>query len=852
MLVADLHLRYIAEGIGGKHFKPLVGVLDHRKIDAQLFLHPAAHGFAAVARRTAGAAVCVPVAGILLVIGAFHRLQIGAIHAPHVLAVHRAIAYRSTVGRKAHLAVVGHQHGGHLRNSLPYGAAGRNARNAGIAALAQYPAVGGHGLRLVGFGGLVAAQLVLGDHGQTFRKVHGLRHTVHGHIDGAALGALYLIRRALLAAAVQIHIPLRLLLGGMVLVQIRLFFFARQGIVKADVRAAHAAGCALPHIRFHGRAAARHIRQALQGAVGLAQQLVHLGIQLAQINIQCRVRAGRRGLLGHFGRRVVAGVIPVGPHAVHRGGIGGGFAHGGILRRRIQRCLGRLNGTGCQRGAFALPDQPPGHRQLCAGIVFSQQQCDKAIAPVHRHAGVHQAALLHADRKLPKCLVLAKALVLHGGKAIGFVIIIHGKHLAAIHAPRAVQRKARVVPHGLLHFVRIGCAALGQLNDAVSGRNRRILRPAGNIFLFAVSGIHQLALPAGQRQPCRNIRFLLALRLQIGRSRRVKIGCAVALAVRLKRGAPKNAMHGSPQHSHHRQHGQHQPHTAHAAPMGRGMRRRGTAQTAGTVRLFLCAARLKLQRSLGPLQPARIPACKIQHGLGAIFRLCPRRQGAGPCPVPRTQNGMAGRAVQCQLCAGFMHGACSLPGCKAQLTFVLIFAGALPNAPGHGAVGIGFVAKIKHALAFGLRPQCLDQQLGAFGAARHREQPGLLQGLHRRLRQALLVNAHHGIAEFTAQAVLPALAVPAGLLLGFTGAADQHRVFAAAFHQLQALTPRRLGKAQRQLYLVRRNAEQAQDGVAFMLLHNGISFLLLRQAARYGSFCRKAAPAFFGDHAPQG
>ena len=45
------------------------------------------------------------------------------------------------------------------------------------------------------------------------------------------------------------------------------------------------------------------------------------------------------------------------------------------------------------------------------------------------------------------------------------------------------------------------------------------------------------ALPAGQRQPCRNIRFLLAQRLQIGRSRRVKIGCAVALATDLNPGS---------------------------------------------------------------------------------------------------------------------------------------------------------------------------------------------------------------------------------------------------------------------------------------------------------------------------
>src|SRR5699024_8705764 len=105
---ADLHLADPAVLVGGQNLEPAVGV-HAAQVNAQHIQDALLQGGAGKPGSAGGGAVGVPVGGSALVVGAFHRLQPGAVVAPHVRRRRGAGGGRRKVGGKADVAVIGDQ-----------------------------------------------------------------------------------------------------------------------------------------------------------------------------------------------------------------------------------------------------------------------------------------------------------------------------------------------------------------------------------------------------------------------------------------------------------------------------------------------------------------------------------------------------------------------------------------------------------------------------------------------------------------------------------------------------------------------------------------------------------------------
>ena len=113
---ADLNLGDPAVLVGALDGEPAVGV-HACQVDAQLVADAVFQRLAGEAGRAAGIAVGVPVAGNLLVVGAVHGLQPGALTAPDFGRRGCTRAGRGEIRREADLPIVSHQHMGNLLGS---------------------------------------------------------------------------------------------------------------------------------------------------------------------------------------------------------------------------------------------------------------------------------------------------------------------------------------------------------------------------------------------------------------------------------------------------------------------------------------------------------------------------------------------------------------------------------------------------------------------------------------------------------------------------------------------------------------------------------------------------------------
>ena len=192
-----------------------------------------------------------------------------------------------------------------------------------VARLADDPAVGRHALSLVGFGGCVGAQLVLGHHGQALHQIHRLGRAVHRHVDGLPCAAVVGLRslggggcrlgRRLTGGGIRRRLGGRRRGAGLDLIH-------RQGLLGQTALGA------LVQVGLRGGGRAGHVGQARQQLVGAGQQAVRDGLQV--------VRA-----LGQV-RRVRGGVAA--RAAVLAGGLGGGAllgvaVHTGLHQRADRR-----------------------------------------------------------------------------------------------------------------------------------------------------------------------------------------------------------------------------------------------------------------------------------------------------------------------------------------------------------------------------------------------------------------------------------------------------------------------------------------------------------------------------------
>ena len=344
---ADLDLGDPAVLVGGLDREPAVGV-HAGQVNVHHIADAVLQRLAGEAGRAAGIAVRVPVAGHALVIRAVHGLQPGAVIAPDLGSGGRAGAGRRKVRREADLPVVGNQHMGYLLRGGQRGSARLGTQHRRVARLADDPAVGRHALSLVGFGGCVGAQLVLGHHGQALHQIHRLGRAVHRHVDGLPCAAVVGLRSL---GGGGCRIGCRPIGGG----GIRRGLGGRRRGAGLDLIHRHGllgqtALSALVQVGLRGGGRAGHVGQARQQLVGAGQQAVRDGLQVVRALGQVRhVRGGVAAraavLAGGLGGGALLGVaVHTGLHQRadrrHR------LALALILGRRQQRLLRCRDGRG--------------------------------------------------------------------------------------------------------------------------------------------------------------------------------------------------------------------------------------------------------------------------------------------------------------------------------------------------------------------------------------------------------------------------------------------------------------------------------------------------------------------------
>ena len=320
---ADLDLGDPAVLVGGLDREPAVGV-HAGQVNVHHIADAILQRLAGEAGRAAGIAVRVPMAGHALVIRAVHGLQPGAVIAPDLGSGGRAGAGRRKVRREADLPVVGNQHMGDLLRGGQRGSARLGTQHRRVARLADDPAVGRHALSLVGFGGCVRAQLVLGHHGQALHQIHRLGRAVHRHVDGLPCAAVVGLRSL---GGGGCRLGRRLTGDG----GIRRGLGGRRRGAGLDLIHRHGllgqtALGALVQVGLRGGGRAGHVGQARQQLVGAGQQAVRDGLQV--VRALCQVRRVRGGVAARA--------------AVLAGGLGGGAllgvaVHTGLHQRADRR-----------------------------------------------------------------------------------------------------------------------------------------------------------------------------------------------------------------------------------------------------------------------------------------------------------------------------------------------------------------------------------------------------------------------------------------------------------------------------------------------------------------------------------
>ena len=209
--------------------------------------------------------------------------------------------------------------------------------------------MGRHALSLVGFGGCVGAQLVLGHHGQALHQIHRLGRAVHRHVDGLPCAAVVGLRSLGGGGCRLTGGGIRRGLGG----RRRGRRFRRGAgldLIHRHGLLGQTALGALVQVGLRGGGRAGHVGQARQQLVGAGQQAVRDGLQV--VRALCQVRRVRGGvaaraavLAGGLGSGALLGVaVHTGLHQRadrrHR------LALALILGRRQQRLLRCRDGRG--------------------------------------------------------------------------------------------------------------------------------------------------------------------------------------------------------------------------------------------------------------------------------------------------------------------------------------------------------------------------------------------------------------------------------------------------------------------------------------------------------------------------
>ena len=534
--------------------EPVVGV-DAGKVDVHHIFNAVLQRLAGEAGRAAGVAVGVPVGGDLLVVGAVHGLQPGAVVAPDLGGRGRAGAGGGKVRRKADLAVVGHQHVGNLLGSGQRGSARLGPQHGGVARLAQDPAMGGHALGLVGLGGGAGAKLVLGHHGQAAHQVHRLGGAVHRYIDGLALGAGAAIVGVVVAAVVR-RIRRGIAVFGAVAAVGGAVRRGGRGVGVGDLVHRHGllgqgAFSALVQVGLGGVGRACHIGQACHQLIGTGQQgvgaLLHLTGGLAQVG------AGVSAVAGRLAAAAVGGssgaLLGVAVDAGTQQGADGGHRlvftlvlHGsqqGFVRRHDGRCVEHLG--------LAVLDEAAGDAELHTGVLAGGGQSQEAGCVPHFHLGIPQAAGLDARHEAEVIVVAGQvgaAVEVEGAVALlGRVVVIDSQHLKAIGAARQVEGKAAVGLDALLGGKR-GEQGVGGGQHRIAGGGAVQRAGCGKAGLgsFAVSvfgsgsisRVDKAALHTGEAQVAYHAGQLLGALGQVALGSIVVQGGAVALGGRAR------------------------------------------------------------------------------------------------------------------------------------------------------------------------------------------------------------------------------------------------------------------------------------------------------------------------------